>query len=343
MLFFYISLICLKGIPVTRSAQAFWLREPGFGEILGEELCEPRADEVLVRTLHSGISRGTESIVFRGLVPLDQYHQMRAPFQIGDFSGPIKFGYLNVGRIEEGPERLLGRLVFCLYPHQTSYVVPASAVTVVPAGVPASRAVLTGTVETAINALWDAAPLIGARATVIGAGMVGCCIARLLRGIPGVDVSLVDVDPTRRDVAAALEVDFALPDAATDGQDLVIHTSATSEGLQLSMDLLAAEGTAVELSWYGDREVKVSLGATFHSRRLSLRASQVSTISPAMLGRRTSADRLALALELLKDPAFDAIITGHSPFHDLPEVMNRLASGDLPAICHVIDYGVADV
>lgn len=328
---------------MTRTAQAFWLQRPGYGQILVEEVCDPQADEVLVRSLHSGISRGTESIVFRGLVPPEQYEWMRAPFQDGDFPGPIKYGYLNVGRIEEGPEQLLGRLTFCLYPHQTTFVVPASAVTVVPAGVPASRAVLAGTVETAINALWDAAPLIGARATVIGAGMVGCCVARLLRGIPGVDVCLVDVDPTRADVAAALEVDFALPDAAAGGRDLVIHTSATSEGLQLSLDLLAAEGTVVELSWYGDRDVRVSLGATFHSRRLSVRASQVSTISPAMLGRRTSAERLALALELLKDPAFDAVITGHSPFRDLPEVMSRIASGDLPAICHVIDYEVADV
>jgi Zn-dependent alcohol dehydrogenase len=328
---------------VTRSAQAFWLREPGFGEILDGEVRDPRVGEVLIKTLHSGISRGTESVVFHGLVPPEQHDLMRAPFQVGDFSGPIKYGYLNVGRIEEGPEELLGRLVFCLYPHQSLFVVPASAVTVVPVGVPASRAVLAGTVETAINALWDAAPLIGARVTVIGAGMVGCCIARLLRGIPGVDVSLVDVDSTRAEVAAALEVEFALPEAATGERDLVIHASATSAGLQLSLDLLAAEGTAVELSWYGDREVQVSLGATFHSRRLSLRASQVSTISPAMLGRRTSADRLALALELLKDPAFDSVITGHSPFHELPEVMSRLASGDLPAICHVIDYEGADV
>lgn len=328
---------------MSRSAQAFWLSTPGHGEILAETLSEPNADEVLVRSLHSGISRGTESIVFRGLVPLEQYASMRAPFQTGNFPGPLKYGYLNVGMVEKGPEHLLGRLVFCLYPHQSTYVVPASAVTVVPMGVPASRAVLAGTVETAINALWDAAPLIGARATVIGAGMVGCCIARLLRGIPGVDVSLVDVDPTRADVAAALEVDFALPDAAAGGRDLVVHTSATSDGLQLSLDLLAAEGTAVELSWYGDRDVRVSLGAAFHSRRLSVRSSQVSTISPAMLGRRTSADRLALALELLKDPAFDAVITGHSPFHDLPEVMSRVASGDLPAICHIIDYGGADV
>lgn len=324
-------------------ARSFWIREPGHGEIRVEDLPQPGPDEVLIRSLHSGISRGTESIVYRGLVPPSQQSSMRAPFQSGDFPGPLKYGYLNVGVVEEGPEHLIGQLVFCLYPHQTLYVVPASSVTIVPAGVPAARAVLAGTLETAINSLWDAAPLIGARTTVVGAGMVGCCVARLLRGIPGVQVCLVDVDPTRAIVAEALEVEFALSDDASGDRDLVVHTSATSEGLQLSLDLLAAEATVIDLSWYGDREVKVSLGAAFHSRRLSVRASQVGTISPAMQGRRTSAQRLTLALELLKDPAFDALVTGHSPFGELPEVMNDLSSGKLPAICHVIDYEDANV
>ena len=325
------------------SARSFWLREPGHGEIRVEDLPMPGPEDVLVKTLHSGISRGTECIVYRGLVPIGQRASMRAPFQSGEFPGPIKYGYLNVGVVEEGPGHLVGQVVFCLYPHQTSYVVPASSVTVVPTEVPAARAVLAGTLETAINSLWDAAPLIGSRATVVGAGMVGCCVARLLRGIPGVEVCLVDIDPTRALVAESLGVEFALSDAAIGDRDLVIHTSATSEGLQLSLDLLAAEATVIDLSWYGDREVKVSLGAAFHARRLSVRASQVSTISPAMQGRRTSAQRLALALELLKDPAFDALVTGHSPFNELPNVMGSLSNGVLSAICHVIDYEDANV
>ena len=320
-------------------AHAFWLREPGRGEIRPVTLREPGPDEVIVRTMVSGISRGSETLVFGGHVPPGQYAAMRAPFQQGEFPGPVKYGYLSVGSVERGPAELCGRTIFCLYPHQTAYEVPAGAVTVVPEDVPPARAVLAGIAETAVNALWDAAPLVGDRVTVVGAGMVGCCVARVLSGFPATEVTLIDVDPTRADVAAALEVDFALPaDAATD-RDLVVHASASSAGLQRSLDLLAPEGTVIDLSWYGDSEVRLSLGGAFHSRRLEIRASQVSSVSPARSARRTSSDRLALALELLRDPAFDALLTGQSRFAELPEVMARLAAGSLPALCHTITYG----
>jgi threonine dehydrogenase-like Zn-dependent dehydrogenase len=321
---------------VTR---AFWLNAPGAGEIRPVTLPDPGPDEVLVRTRYSGVSRGTETLVFQGGVPVDQYTAMRAPFQDGEFPGPVKYGYLNVGVVEEGPAELLGRTVFCLYPHQTAYVVPAAAVTVVPDGVPPARAVLAGTVETAVNALWDAAPLVGDRVTVVGAGMVGCCVAALLARFPGVRVQLVDVDPGRAGVAGALGVGFALPAEAAEGRDLVVHASATSAGLQRSLELLALEGTVVELSWYGGRPVSLSLGGAFHSGRLSIRSSQVGTVAPARRANRTFADRLALALELLRDPAFDALITGESRFEELPDVLARLAAGDLPALCHLINYG----
>jgi 2-desacetyl-2-hydroxyethyl bacteriochlorophyllide A dehydrogenase len=327
-----------KVMPVQVDAHAFWLRAPGCGEIRPVTLPEPDAGDVVVRTIVSGISRGTETLVFRGRVPPSQYAAMRAPFQEGEFPGPVKYGYLNVGAVEQGPVELCGRTVFCLYPHQTAYVVPASAVTVVPRGVPPGRAVLTGTVETAVNALWDAVPLIGDRVTVVGAGMVGCCVARLLRRFPAVEVTLVDVDPSRADVAAALDVGFALPADATDARDLVVHTSATSAGLQRSLDLLAPEGTVIDLSWYGDSEIRLSLGDAFHSRRLRIRASQVGTLSPARRGRRTTSDRLALALDLLHDPAFDALVTGQSGFGELPDVMAQLATGSLPGLCHTITY-----
>jgi threonine dehydrogenase-like Zn-dependent dehydrogenase len=276
--------------------------------------------------------------VFRGGVPPGQYAAMRAPFQEGDFPAPVKYGYLSVGAVEQGPEELHGRTVFCLYPHQSAYVVPARAVTVVPDDVPPARAVLAGTVETAVNALWDAGPLLGDRVAVVGAGMVGCCVARLLSRFPAVEVTLVDVDPGRAEVAAALGVGFALPADAPGARDLVVHASATSAGLQRSLELLAPEGTVIELSWYGDDEVQLSLGGAFHSSRLAIRASQVGTVSPARAGRRTTADRLTLALELLRDPAFDALVTGQSHFCELPDVMARLSAGSLPALCHTITY-----
>ena len=321
-----------------RDALAFWLREPGTGEIRQVALPEPGPDHVLVRTRYSGVSRGTETLVFRGGVPIGQYAEMRAPFQEGDFPGPVKYGYLNVGSVEVGPPELLGRNVFCLYPHQTAYVVPAGSVIVVPDDVPLPRAVLAGTVETAINVLWDAAPLLGDRVTVVGAGMVGCCVARLLARFPGVEVTIVDTEPSRAEVAAALSVDFALPSDAAGDRDLVIHASATGAGLQRSIDLLAPEGTVIDVSWYGDAEVSLSLGGAFHSRRLSIRASQVGMVSAARRASRSFADRLTLALQMLRDNAFDALLTGESRFEELPDVLARLADGSLPALCHSIRY-----
>ena len=323
---------------MSRTARALWLREPGSGEIRSADLPDPGAGEVLVRTLVSGVSRGTESLVFRGGVPESQYAVMRAPFQDGTFPAPVKYGYLNVGVVESGRDDLRGRTVFCVYPHQTAYVVPVEAVTPVPADVPPRRAVLAGTVETAVNALWDARPLLGDRVAVVGAGMVGLCVTRLLARIPGVTVTVVDTEPTRAEIAEALGAAFASPDDAPVDLDLVVHASGTGTGLQLSLDLIAADGVVTDLSWYGDTPVRLDLGGRFHSERLGIRASQVGEVAPARRGRRTRADRTALALRLLADPAFDALLTGESAFEDLPEVMGKLASGSIPALCHTITY-----
>lgn len=319
-------------------AAAYWLREPGLGEIRTVALPEPGPEDVVVRTVHSGISRGTESLVFRGAVPPSQYAEMRAPFQEGDFPGPVKYGYLNVGVVEHGPDGLVGRTVFCLYPHQSRYVVPVDAVTIVPDGVPAERAVLGGTVETAVNALWDAAPRVGDTVAVVGGGMVGCCVARLLSRFPGVRVTLVDALESRAEVASALGVQFATPSDDLAPCDLVVHASGTSQGLQRSIDLLATEATVVDLSWYGAAEVRLHLGGAFHSQRLSIRASQVGAVAAARRTNRTTAQRLELALDLLRDPAFDALLTGTSPFADLPAVMSRLGGGDSAGLCHTVTY-----
>ncbi|MFC7342920.1 zinc-dependent alcohol dehydrogenase [Saccharopolyspora griseoalba] len=312
------------------------MAEPGRGELREVDLPPRGPGEVLVRTLHSGVSRGTEGLVFRGGVPPDQHERMRAPFQEGSFDGPLKYGYLNVGLVEEGPDRLVGRVVFCLYPHQTRYVVPAESVTPVPEGVPPGRAVLAGTVETAVNALWDAAPLLGDRISVVGAGQVGCGVAVLAARIPGTRVELVDVDPARAAIAERIGADFASPAEASGERDLVVHTSGTGAGLSRSLELLADEATVLELSWYGDRTVEVGLGGDFHSRRLSVRSSQVGAVAPARRGRRSHADRLALALDLLADPVFDALIGREVRFEELPQEMSRIASG---ALAVRVDYG----
>lgn len=320
---------------MTHTARAFWLRAPGEGEIREVALPAPGPDDVVVRTLYSAISRGTETLVFRGEVPPSQHEAMRAPFQEGAFPAPVKYGYLAVGVVEAGP--LTGRTVFCLHPHQTRFVVPAAAVTPVPDEVPPARAVLAGAVETAVNALWDAAPLVGDRITVVGAGMVGCSVAAVLAGLPAAEVELVDVDPARAEVAAALGVAFATPERAAGERDLVVHASATSAGLARSLELLAPEGEVVELSWYGDRPVTLPLGEAFHSRRLTVRSSQVGTVSPRR-ARRGFGGRMGVAMRLLAGARFDALVTAECGFADLPAVLPRLASGELAALCVRVTY-----
>ncbi|HEY3464009.1 MAG TPA: zinc-binding alcohol dehydrogenase [Amycolatopsis sp.] len=315
--------------------QAFWVQSPGEGAIRDVELPEPGDGDVLVRTLYSGVSRGTETLVFRGGVPASQHDVMRAPFQEGEFPGPVKYGYLNVGVVERGPAELEGKTVFCLYPHQTAYVVPASAVTPVPDTVPPGRAILAGTVETAVNAVWDARPRLGDRIAVIGAGMVGCSVAKLLQAFPATRVQLIDVDPAKAEIAKALGVDFSTPEEADGDRDLVVHASASEAGLARALELLAPEGEVVEMSWYGDRAVRVPLGENFHSRRLVIRSSQVGTVARP---DRSYAQRLGVALELLADPAFEALVDGECVFEDLPSVLPRLAANELSALCLRVMY-----
>lgn len=318
-------------------ARAFWVAAPGRGEIRAEHLPAAGEGDAVVRTLYSGISRGTESLVFGGHVPPSEYLRMRAPFQEGQFPGPVKFGYSSVGMVEAGPAGLAGRTVFCLYPHQTRYVVPATALELVPPGVPPARAVLAANLETALNALWDAELKLGDHLAVVGGGTVGCLVAWLAARVPGCQVELIDLSQARAATAAALGVRFALPGAAAPEADCVVHASGSAEGLRTALSLAGPEATVVELSWFGDREVPVLLGGAFHARRLTLRSSQVGQLNPAQRPRWTRRRRLALALALLADPRLDALVSGESTFDELPDQMARLAAGD--ALCHRIRYG----
>ena len=323
-------------------ASAFWVTAPGRGELRREPLAEPAPGDALVRTLYSGISRGTESLVFRGEVPPSESQTMRAPFQVGDFPGPVKYGYCSVGVVEEGPAHLLGRTVFCLHPHQTRYRVPAEALHPLPDpggnGVPPGRAVLAANLETAVNGLWDAAPRLGDRIAVIGAGTLGCLAAWLAGRIPGCRVELIDLNPRRAAIAAALGVGFAGPEAAAPDADLVIHASGSPAGLALGLRIAGFEATVLELSWYGTREVPLPLGQGFHRRRLTIRSSQVGSVATAQRARWDHRRRMALALSLLADPVLDALISGEDAFDDLPAVQARLAADPGDTLMHRIRY-----
>ncbi|HEY0469078.1 MAG TPA: zinc-binding alcohol dehydrogenase [Polyangiaceae bacterium] len=323
---------------MSEHARAFWLVEPGRGELRTEHLRAPAADEVLVQTLYSAVSRGTESLVFQGRVPVSEYQRMRCPHQVGEFPGPLKYGYSSVGVVQAGSAELLGKPVFCLFPHQSAYVVPALSVLLVPAFVPPERAVLAANLETAINAVWDAAPRLGDRVTVVGAGVVGCLCTYLLARHPGVLVELVDVRAERAEIARAFGAGFALPQDAQRDRDLVVHASGNEAGLRTSLELAGMEAMVLELSWYGQSPVSLPLGAAFHARRLCLRSSQVGTVSPRARARFDHRTRLALALELCKDPLLDRLIDGESQFENLPESMLRLTLPQSGSLCHRLRY-----
>jgi 2-desacetyl-2-hydroxyethyl bacteriochlorophyllide A dehydrogenase len=322
----------------SETARAFWITKPGFGELRSETLPEPGPDEVEIETHYSGISRGTEALVFNGKVPPSEHTRMRAPFQEGEFPAPVKYGYVNVGRVTRGSDRLLGHNVFCLYPHQTRYVVPAEAVTIIPDSVPPARAVLAANLETAINGLWDAAPRIGDRIAVVGAGTVGCLVAWLAAAQRGAQVELIDIDPGKAAVAGALGVAFSAPRQATEQADLVINASGSADGLLLALELAGFEAKVVEMSWFGAEPVELPLGEAFHSKRLRIVASQVAHIPSGQRARWDPARRMALVMRLLEDSVLDRLISGESRFDDLPNVMCRLAESGAGSLCHRISY-----
>jgi threonine dehydrogenase-like Zn-dependent dehydrogenase len=324
-----------KGVELAR---AFWIAEPGRGEIRAEPLPAPAANEALVRTLYSGISRGTEALVFNGRVPRTEHERMRAPFQAGEFPGPVKYGYCNVGVVERGPSELTGRHVFCLYPHQTRYVVPAAVLHALPDEVAPARAVLAANLETAVNVLWDAAPRIGDRVAVVGAGTVGCLVSWLAARIAGVEVELVDVDERKSAAAGALGVAFRSPVTARRDADAVVHASGSAAGLATALELAAFEATVTEASWYGDDSPAVPLGGPFHSRRLTLKSSQVGAVAPAQRSRWSHARRMQLVMRLLAHSELDALVTGESPFDELPAVLARLAASPGYTLMHRIVY-----
>lgn len=319
-------------------ARALWTVAPGIARIRPASLPELNPDLLLVRALVSGISRGTESLVFRGEVPESEWQRMRCPFQEGEFPFPVKYGYAMVGEIEDGPADRIGQRVFCLHPHQTSFVIPAEAAFPVPEDVSTERAALAPQMETALNATWDAAPRIGDNIAVVGGGVIGCLVAYLCARLPGTEVTLIDVDPDRRDVAAQLGVSFAMTsEPLPSGCDLVFHASASQDGLNLALSLAGYEATVVELSWYGVKPVVVDLGGAFHSQRLTVRSSQVGAVSPARRTRWGNARRLTLAIGLCADPRLDSLVVEESGFADLPKRLPEILA-ESGALCHRVRY-----
>lgn len=314
---------------------AFWIRAPERGELRDTEVRRKEGD-VMVKTLFSGISRGTERLVFYGQVPPSEHETMRAPFQEGAFALPVKYGYAAVGEIQD--THRAGEIVFALFPHQARFAVSGAAAFVLPADVPAGRAVLAANMETALNILWDAGVSPGDNVAVVGCGVVGALAGYLAARIPGTNVTMVDIEPGRATLAEELGCEFATPDSAMGEVDVVIHASATDAGLANSIALAGLETTIVEASWYGTKATKASLGGRFHQRRLKIIASQVGRIPAQQTARWDFTRRITKALSLLEDARLDALISGETAFADLPRDYGAILA-DPSTLCHRVCYG----
>jgi hypothetical protein len=320
------------------TARALWYAAPERAEIRPETLPAHAAGAVRVRALHGAVSRGTEALIFAGRVPESEFQRMRAPFMAGAFPFPVKYGYATIGRVEAGPAELLGRAVFTLHPHQTLFDVPADAALPLPDNVPPSRAVLAANMETALNAVWDTEPGQFRHIAVVGAGVVGALAGVLFGRLMSADVTLVDINPARAELARALSLQFAQPETAPADRDLVVHASATAAGLATALNLAAEEATVLELSWYGAGDVAVPLGGAFHSRRLKLISSQVGKVAPSHRATWTHRQRLAAAIELLADARLDALIAPAVRFDDLPAQLPKILAPGSGVLCQRIDY-----
>jgi threonine dehydrogenase-like Zn-dependent dehydrogenase len=323
---------------MNNSCRAYWSNGDGTGLIVEGVLREPHSTEVIVRMLTSGISRGTEALVFKGLVPVVERQRMRCPHQEGEFPGPVKYGYCAVGLIEWGPSNLIGRRVFCLHPHQDRFIIPIASISILPDNVPTARAVLAANMETALNALWDLGPRVGDKLAIVGVGVIGALVAAIATRMPEVDVQLVDPNPERAKLAQIFGCNHVIPDHADCDADCVVHASGHADGLMTALSIAGFEATILELSWYGSKSIPVSLGEHFHSRRLTLRSSQVGSIATVQRSRWDYERRMQTVMRLLNDDRLDALLDGLSAFNEMPRTMAQLASGSEGTLCHRIIY-----
>lgn len=325
---------------MTTMAREYWTEAPSIGRVRSTKLPVPGSGEVLIETEVSGISPGTESLVHRGEVPESIAALMRAPHQLGDLPHPVSHGYLNVGVVREGPAELVGQRVFSLSGHRSHLVVPTLACHVLDDELPSERALLAGIAEVGLNALWEAQSSIGDRLAVVGAGLVGLVTALLADRLSPARLQLVETDAGRRARAADLGLHAVSPEEASGDNDAVFHTSTSEPGLRRALEITGDDGAVVEMSWYGQRAPGVPLGADFHARRLRLIATQVGEVAAPKRLRRSRAERLSTALNLLDD-RFDALVTGHSPLEWLPTTMDDFAHGadwTRHEILHVVTY-----
>ncbi|MFL5757992.1 MAG: zinc-binding dehydrogenase [Chloroflexota bacterium] len=332
-------------------AEAVWFGAAGRVEIRDEPLASLAPDQVRIRALASGVSAGSELLVYRGHAPRDLPPDL--PTIGGDFGFPVKFGYASVGRVVEAGSRVdcpaVGDLVFVHHPHQTEYTVPADVPIPLPADLPPETGVFSANLETALTVVLDAHPRLGEAVLVVGQGVVGLLVTMLLRRAGATPILTVDMHERRRvaSISAgadhALDVDGALVDRVlelTDGRgvDVAIEASGNPDALQACIDAVAFGGTVVVASWYGTRAATLTLGGAFHRRRLHVVSTQVSTLDPSITPRWDRRRRTALVSQLLGELPLAALVTHRFPFREAASAYEMLDRTPHECLQVVLDY-----
>lgn len=306
-------------------AASVWFPRAREVELRSETIGAPGTGQVRVRAIASGLSHGTEMLVFRGEVPADL--ALDLPTLAGSYGFPIKFGYASVGRIVSvgaGVSGLApGDHVFAHHPHQEEYVISAAATVRLPDRLPPELGVFLANCETALNVVLDAHPHLGEEVVVIGQGVVGLLVTQLLLQA-GASVTAVEPIVLRRELARRCGADDAVApqDALAQiakrtngrGADVVIEASGNARALQLAIDCAAFQASVIVCSWYGTKPVSLDLGSRFHRQRLRLVSSQVSQIDPALAPRWDRARRLDMARTMLGELMLGPLITHRIPF-----------------------------
>ncbi len=318
------------------TAQSYWVYKKK-GKIKEELINKPlEKDELLVKTYYSGISYGTEKIVFDSQVPVNQYKFMRAPHQAGEFNKEVKYGYLSVGEVIEGPRAMLNKMVYTMFPHQSIYVLKSSLATLIPRHIPYKRALLTANMETAINAMWDSKPTIGDKAYVIGAGIVGILMAYVLSRTFGIKVIVVDKDISKKKLCKHLDIEFENSINCIDKPDIIYECTGNASVLSDITKKSPLETKICILSWYGKKESKIKMGENCFSRRLELIFSQVGNITSIKTKKWNNLSRRSLALDLLDDGKLDILIDKKEiRLKDLPSFFKK---GNINGLCKVVRY-----
>jgi len=337
-----------------RPAVSIWFASPRTIELRASNVLPPGQGEVRIEAVFSGISHGSEMMVYRGEVPAGLALDSSLPTLRGSFGFPVKYGYANVGRVVDvgsGINELAeGDLVFSFNPHETCYTVPATVVIKLPQELDPRIGVFAANVETALNSLLDAAPRLGERVVVIGQGVVGLLVTQLVRRAGASLVITSDLYEKRRQFSRSAGADLVVDPAAENlvecvlsmtggaGADVVIEASGQPRALDDGIAAAAQEGRVVVVSWYGTKRAELALGSDFHRKRLTLKSSQVSNLDPSLTPRWSILRRRELAVRYLGELRLDDLISHVLPFNRAAEAYRLIDQRPAEVIQVVLDY-----